>query len=176
MSTEVLVLNCNHEPLNICHYRRALGLIFTGRAVVLETNGELVRSERLALHMPSVVRLAYQVKRPIPELRLSRRSILARDAYTCQYCGQQRRVLTIDHVIPRDAGGEHTWENLVCCCTQCNNVKGNRNPEQAGLKLRRQPRRPRYVPFISYSAFHSAIQNEQWRTYLMPFAPRTGRS
>ncbi len=176
MIANVLVLNLNHEPLNICNYRRALGLILTGKAVVLETNGQLLRSERLTLQMPSVVRLAYQVRRPVPELRLSRRSILARDDYTCQYCGRRRRGLTVDHVIPRHAGGEHSWENLVCCCTLCNNIKGNRTPKEAGLRLRRPPRRPRYIPFISYTTFHSALQNDQWRDYLAPFAPRIGRS
>ena len=175
MSSQVLVLNLNYEPLNICSYRRALGLIFLEKATVLETNGELLRSERIQMHMPTVVRLNYLVKRPHPELRISRRSILARDNFTCQYCGRQTGPLTIDHVIPRVSGGTHTWENLVCSCIQCNNTKGNRTPAEAGMKLLRPPRRPRFVPHLSYSAFARALKVDQWQQYLEPFAPRVDR-
>ena len=172
----VLVLNLNHEPLNICSYRRALGLIFLDKAVVLETNGEVLRSERITLQMPTVVRLKYQVKRPRPELRISRRSILARDNFTCQYCGRQTTPLTIDHVIPRVHGGRHSWENLVCSCIACNNRKGNHTPAQAGMTLVREPERPRFVPHISYSAFARAVKVGQWQPYLEPFAPRLDRA
>ena len=175
MRHQVLVLNLNYEPLNICSYRRALGLLVLEKATVLETNGEVLRSERLQWHMPSVVRLNYLVKRPRPELRMSRRSVLARDAFTCQYCGRQADPLTIDHVIPRVNGGAHTWENLVCSCIRCNNAKGNRTPAQAGMKLLRHPRRPRFVPHISYSAFARAVKVDQWQQYLEPFAPRLDR-
>jgi len=172
MSHQVLVLNLNYEPLNICSFRRALGLLFLDKATVLETNGEWVRSERIEMRMPSVVRLNYLVKRPRPELRISRRSILARDNFTCQYCGRQANPLTIDHVVPRTSGGSHSWENLVCSCIQCNNSKGNRTPKQAGLTLVRQPRRPRFVPHISFSAFARAVRVDEWQPYLEPFAPR----
>jgi 5-methylcytosine-specific restriction endonuclease McrA len=172
MDHQVLVLNLNHEPLNICSFRRALGLIFLDKATVLETNGETLHSERITMPMPSVVRLNYQVKRPYPELRISRRSILARDSFTCQYCGRQGPTLTLDHIVPRMNGGAHSWENLVCSCIECNNSKGNRTPSQAGLTLLRKPRRPRFVPHISYSAFARAVKVEEWQPYLEPFAPR----
>ncbi|MBM3497184.1 MAG: HNH endonuclease [Armatimonadetes bacterium] len=172
---QVLVLNLNYEPLNICSFRRALGLLFLDKATVLETNGEVVRSERLELRVPSVVRLNYLVKRPRPELRMSRRSVLARDAFTCQYCGRQAEPLTIDHVVPRVNGGAHTWENLVCSCIRCNNTKGHRTPAQAGMKLLRSPRRPRFVPHISFSAFARAVKVAEWQQYLEPFAPRLDR-
>ena len=175
MNHNVLVLNLNYEPLNICSFRRALGLIFLDKATVLETNGQLLRSERVCMHMPSVVRLNYLVKRPRPELRISRRSVLARDNFTCQYCGRQANPLTIDHVVPRVNGGSHSWENLVCSCIQCNNTKGNRTPSQAGLALIRTPRRPRFVPHISYSAFARAVKVDEWQQYLEPFAPRLDR-
>lgn len=171
MDQHVLVLNLNYEPLNICSFRRALGLLFVDKATVLETNGVVIRSEKLAIQMPSVVRLNYQIKRPRPELKLSRRSILARDNHTCQYCGSQTPPLTIDHVVPRVRGGAHTWENLVCSCCECNNKKGNRTLNEAGLQLRRRPRRPRFIPYINYSTFSRAIEVHQWQPYLEPFAP-----
>lgn len=169
------MLNLNYEPLNICSYRRALGLLFLDKATVLETNGEVIHSERLELRMPSVLRLNYLVRRPRPELRMSRRSVLARDGFTCQYCGRQAEPLTIDHVVPRVSGGGHTWENLVCSCIRCNNTKGDRTPTQAGMKLLRHPRRPRFVPHISFSAFARAVHVAEWQQYLEPFAPRTDR-
>lgn len=172
MDTQVLVLNLNYEPLNVCSFRRALGLVFLDKATVIETNGKMLRSERLTMQMPSVVRLNYQVKRPHPKLRLSRRSIFARDNFTCQYCGKQTSPLTIDHVVPRNKGGAHTWENLVCSCIQCNNGKGNRTPTAAGLKLSNSPKRPRFVPYINYSTFARAVEIVEWQPYLEPFAPR----
>jgi 5-methylcytosine-specific restriction endonuclease McrA len=172
MDHQVLVLNLNYEPLNICSYRRAVGMLFLRKASVIETNGEVIRSANLTMPMPSVVRLNYQVRRPTPELRLSRRSVLARDQYTCQYCGRQSPPLTIDHIVPRVRGGAHSWENLVCSCIHCNNRKGNRTLSEVGLALRRKPRRPRYVPYISYSSFARALKVEEWQAYLEPFAPR----
>jgi 5-methylcytosine-specific restriction endonuclease McrA len=172
MNHQVLVLNLNYEPLNICSFRRALGMLVLQKATVVETNGEVIHSERMAIPMPSVVRLNYQVRRPVPELRLSRRSVLARDQFTCQYCGRRTPPLTIDHVVPRGRGGAHSWENLVCSCIQCNNRKGNRTLAEAGLQLIRRPRRPRFVPYISYSSFTRALQIDEWQPYLEPFAPR----
>jgi 5-methylcytosine-specific restriction endonuclease McrA len=96
---------------------------------------------------------------------------VARDAYTCQYCGRKGKDLTLDHVLPKERGGAHTWENLVACCTECNNKKGNLTPHDAGLTLRVQPRRPRFIPYLSYATFTSAMRRQVWRDYLEPFAP-----
>ncbi len=170
MATEVLVLNQNFEPLNVTNAQRAICLMVLGKAVAVERDSQVYRSERLVLELPSVIRLAYYVKRPVPRLKLSRRSILARDDYTCQYCGERKRALTVDHVIPRYKGGQHTWTNLVCCCMACNNKKGNRTPEQAGMKLLRPPVRPRITPYISFARFTAALKNQTWYPYLAPFA------
>lgn len=170
MNDQVLVLNQNYEPLNITNIKRAISLVFLGKAQVLETDSKVIRSERITIDMPTVVQLAYYVKRPLPELHLCRRSILARDNYTCQYCGKTSRTLTIDHVIPRNKGGRTTWENLVCSCLRCNNKKGDRTPREAGLTLRRRPERPHYIPYIPFSRFLAACENDQWWPYLSPFA------
>jgi 5-methylcytosine-specific restriction endonuclease McrA len=170
MADEVLVLNENYEPLNVTNAKRAIALLYLGKAVEVERDSRVFHSERLTVHLPSVIRLARFVKRPLPQLKLSRRSILARDDYICQYCGEPRRDLTVDHVIPRHRHGPHTWENLVCCCMRCNNKKGNRTPQEAGMRLRRPPRRPRFVPYISLSRFTAALRKEAWLPYLEPFA------
>jgi 5-methylcytosine-specific restriction endonuclease McrA len=167
----VLVLNQNYEPLNVTSWRRAICLVVKGKAVVIEEDSEHIKTPSRSIRMPSVVRLSYLVRRPLPELKLSRKAILTRDDYTCQYCGCKSRHLTIDHVVPRERGGEHTWENLVACCPECNHQKGNRTPQQAGMKLIRQPRRPRFIPYLGYPTFRAAMRHQPWRDYLEPFAP-----
>lgn len=169
MKHEVLVLNNDYEPLNVCNLHRAIILVYLGKADVLHTDTKLVSTLKGSLDSPSVVRLRYYVKRPLPELKLSRRSIFARDNYTCQYCGHESRELTIDHLVPKKHGGKSTWENLVCCCRRCNAKKGDKTLEQSGMTLARQPRRPRYVPFISMTKYLDGARNEVWRDYLPIF-------
>lgn len=170
MSHEVLVLNNDYEPLNVCNLRRAVVLVFLGKADVLHANNKEIATLEGAMVSPTVVRLRYHIKRPLPELRLSRRSILARDSYTCQYCGHTARDLTIDHVIPKRMGGKSTWENLVCCCRKCNGKKGDKPLELTAMKLARQPRKPRYVPFISLTKYLEGARNDVWRDYLPIFS------
>lgn len=165
---DVLLLNANYEPLNVCNLRRAVSLVLLGKAEVIEDAGREFTTPSGNFQMPSVVRMVYQVRRPIPRLRLSRHSILARDNYTCQYCGTTRD-LTLDHVVPRWAGGPHTWENLVACCRKCNLKKGDKTPQQANMKLRKQPRQPHYVPYLSLQKYMSAVERQEWSLYLPIF-------
>ena len=164
----VLVLNGNFEPLNICSVQRGMALIFLGKAEVLRYSDALVRSAEDSFAIPSVLRLHEVVRRPLPELKISRKSVLARDGYTCVYCGS-RETLTIDHVFPRHRGGENTWENVVCSCLKCNNKKGNRTPSECGLRLPHPPRKPRYIPYISFPRFVSAVRRPEWREYLVGY-------
>jgi len=170
MTGEVLVLNSDYEPLNVCNVRRAIALIHLGKAEVLHHEERLIRTYRGELQSPSVVKLRHHVKRPVPQLRLTRRSIFARDNYMCQYCGQTARELTIDHVVPKHSGGKSTWENLVCCCRRCNAKKGDKHLAQTSMRLRREPHRPRYVPYISLTKYVAGQKNETWRAYL-PVVP-----
>lgn len=169
MSGEVLVLNNDYEPLNVCNARRAINLVFRGKADVLHEQDAPVVTMHGAWVRPSVVKLKHHVRRPYPELRLSRRGIFARDGHACVYCGATRD-LTIDHVIPRRLGGKTTWENLVACCRSCNTRKGDKTPAQWGIAPRRAPRKPRYVPFISLVKFLDSRQNMVWKDYLPQLA------
>lgn len=169
MSHDVLVLNSDYEPLNVCNSRRAMALMYLGKVDVLHSDGLVLRSASSAYNVPSVVRLRNHIRRPMPQLKLSRRSILARDNYTCQYCGQRGGELTVDHVVPRRLGGPDTWDNLVCCCRMCNGKKGDKTLLQLGLQLKTVPKRPKYVPFISLTKFISGTRNEAWRDYLPAF-------
>jgi 5-methylcytosine-specific restriction endonuclease McrA len=163
----VLVLNASYEPINVCAARRAIVLVLKGVASAEEHAHTHVHSCRQALRLPSVIRLLEYRRIPIQTRSLSRKNILLRDRYTCQYCLSTlpSSELTLDHVIPRSRGGESTWENLVACCLDCNNQKGNRTPEEAGLKLARSPR-----PFSLHTSRHLmrmlARGEDKWRKYL----------
>ena len=161
----VLVLNGNFEPLNICSAQRGMTLLLLGKAEVLKWNDETMRSVDNEFRVPSVLRLHTSIRRPLPELKISRKSVLARDCYQCVYCGS-REILTIDHVFPRSRGGETTWENVVTSCLRCNNKKGSKTPQECGLRLPHPPRKPRYVPYISFPRFVSAVRKPEWREFL----------
>lgn len=166
---DVLLLNNNYEPLNVCTVMRAVSLMMKGKAEVLHNNGHTVRTGRAEFRAPSVVRLRYHIKRPLPQLRLSRHSVLARDSYTCQYCGLTGKDLTLDHVVPRRLGGKHTWDNVVACCRRCNLRKADKPLHQSNMKLARTPRRPKYVPYISLTNYLRAQRRDEWMQYLPIF-------
>lgn len=166
--TDVLLLNANYEPLNVCNIRRAVTLIMLGKAEVIQESDRKVATSGNSLDVPSVVRMRYHVKRPIPRLRLSRHSILARDNYMCQYCGATKD-LTLDHVVPRWAGGPQTWENLVACCRKCNLKKADKTPAQANMKLKKVPKRPQYVPYLSLQKYIRAMERDDWTFFLPVF-------
>ena len=157
-----LVLNASFEPLSIVSSQRATCLVLADKADVLEDDGTVLRSESLVVASPSVIRLRYMVKVPfIRRAALSRRAIFARDDHRCQYCGE--RADSIDHVLPRSRGGQHTWENVAAACRPCNLVKRDRTPDEAGMRLRRPCRAPRATAWVVVSV--SGIP-ETWRPYL----------
>jgi 5-methylcytosine-specific restriction endonuclease McrA len=142
MVDPVLVLNANFEPINVCTTRRALGLILNGKASLVLNGRGVIHSVSRTFPKPSIIRLDKMIKRPRPKVRLSKREILRRDEYTCQYCGGKFNYLTIDHILPRRLGGGHSWENLVAACPGCNHRKGGRTLEQASMHLLRPPSEP----------------------------------
>ncbi len=147
----MLVLNQNYEPLSVCSVQKAIILLWLGKAEMVATRPDVaIHSVREAWPYPSVVRLSLYVHIPYKKVELSRKNILRRDNYRCVYCNNARPQLTIDHIIPKSRGGSDTWENLVCACVRCNNRKGNRTPDEAGMRLRKKPFRPNHVTFIQH--------------------------
>ena len=159
----VLVLNQNYEPLTICPARRALIMLLLGRAEVVEEGDGCVNTVRCQYRLPSVVRLQSFIRKPRSEVKLTKHNVLRRDRHTCQYCGSSKGAMTVDHVLPKSQGGEHTWENLVCACTACNNRKSNRSLSQSSMSLIRKPRQPSFISFIQYSVNNP---DHRWRPYL----------
>jgi 5-methylcytosine-specific restriction endonuclease McrA len=142
LNDPVLILNVNYEPLHVCNTKRALGLIISGKAEIVLNGRGLIRSSSAVFEAPSVIKLGYMVRRPRPRISLTKREVLRRDNYTCQYCNNKMRFLTIDHIVPRRLGGQHSWKNLVAACPTCNRRKGGRRPEDANMQLVRQPFEP----------------------------------
>ncbi|MGQ9599800.1 MAG: HNH endonuclease [Anaerolineae bacterium] len=162
----VLVLNATYEPLNVVSVRRAVLLLLKEKAEVIEAADAWLRSEGMVLPVPLVIRLVYYVRIPRHfSLPVSRRTVMARDHYTCQYCQAQpgKAFLTIDHVVPRSRGGTTHWENVVTACGVCNRHKGNRTPEEAGMSLVRPPRRPRY---LALTLLEGSGAPEAWNKYM----------
>lgn len=168
LQTPVLVLNASYEPINICGARRALVLVLKGIARTEEEHSSTLHAARMRMPLPSVIRLLEYRRIPHQTRALSRKNILLRDRYTCQYCGVvlPSGDLTLDHVMPRSRGGASTWENLVACCHECNRRKGNQLlHEMTDMKLVRQP-----SPFTLHTSRHIMRMlgsgETHWRKYL----------
>ena len=187
LNGNVLVLNRLWQAVNICSVRRALTLLFEGHAeVVCAENGafntfdfsewrnfserfpheeESIHTIRFRIRIPKVVLLLFFDRLPHKEVKFTRHNIFERDGNTCQYCGKvfERRDLNIDHVIPRDRGGTTVWENVVCSCIPCNTHKTNRTPGEAGMKLIRKPKRPKWRPFVQVTIPKA---DDSWKHFL----------
>lgn len=161
----VLVLNQNYEPLTVCRARRAIVLIFRGKAEMLENGVGFIHSATAVFDLPSVIRLDYLIKRPRRQRKLTRFEVFNRDKFTCQYCSKQSRQLTLDHVMPRYRGGPHTWENVVSACVPCNRHKAGRTPQEAHMRLIRLPSVPKGGPLFNIPYRYRQTQSE-WRKYL----------
>ncbi len=166
VNSPVLVLNQNYDPLNVCQARRAVVLLYWGKAEVVEKDSGEIRSAYEVFSLPSVIRLLYMIKRPRQQRKLTRLEVFSRDRYACQYCGRDGGELTVDHVVPRYRGGEHAWHNVVSACIPCNRRKAGGTPAEAGMNLIRQPRVPRASGFTV--PYHHLRSRSHW----LKFAPQ----
>jgi 5-methylcytosine-specific restriction endonuclease McrA len=135
-------------PHKIISWERAVVLLVLGKVDVLEEYEEEIRLRSLALRTPAVVRLKKTGATMKHAVRFSRINVYTRDGFRCQYCGKKKemRDLNYDHVIPRVRGGHTVWENIVTSCYACNDRKGSRTPEEAGMRLLRKPFKPSSLP------------------------------
>lgn len=194
----VLVLNRYYVPIRVVPARRAFALLVTETAEAVDLrdeeifdgfmftawigysreqwaagrNGDTrwVRTPSLNLMVPRVVRLLAYARVPKREVKFSRRNILARDDYTCQYCRRrfQASHLSIDHVTPRSRGGASTWLNVVAACGRCNTRKGDRLPHEAGMKLAKRPEIPKQNPLTG-----DRLESERHRIWAVFLKDRT---
>jgi len=164
MQTPVLVLNANFEPINICNTRRAIGLILGGKAAMVLNGRGYIHTVTQLIPQPSVIRLEHMIHRPRLQVKLTRREVFRRDNFTCQYCGRHISNLTVDHVLPKHLGGEHTWTNVVAACPACNHHKGGRRLEEAHMALLHKP----VIPPSSalYIFGHHLTENGEWEPFI----------
>ncbi|MBI2708305.1 MAG: HNH endonuclease [Actinobacteria bacterium] len=160
--SRALVLNATYEPLSVVAGCRAVVLVLADKADLVHESDVVLHSERLAVAVPSVVRLRHLVRVPYERrVALSRRGVFIRDGHSCQYCGAAAE--TLDHVVPRSRGGGHTWENVVAACRRCNLRKGDRLLDEAGLALHRRPVPARPDAWVLTSVGHVPAD---WQPYL----------
>lgn len=164
MGQDVLVLNQNYEPLNVCHTHRAVVLIISGKAEIVANSRGYILTPTAKFPRPSVIRLSHPVRRPRPRLKLSRRAVFRRDNFTCQYCGIQSNHLTIDHIIPRHRGGVHSWDNVVSACPPCNRRKGGKTLEEAHMALLHRAAEPNASMRTLF--FHYLADYSDWGPFI----------
>lgn len=165
--SRVLVLNASFEPINVCNARRAIVLVLKGVARTEEYSPRVFHSATQRMPIPSVIRLVEYIHIPFERKSLSRKNILLRDHNTCQYCTTvfTPQELTLDHVIPRARGGDSSWDNLVACCKRCNNRKGDKMPEEVGMRLLKRPQA--FSVNVSRQIMrYIGRTDESWRKYL----------
>jgi len=162
-----LVLNAGYEPLAVVSFKRAIVLVMNEKATIVAADAEHpVFGSTGAWDRPSVIILRRYVR--IPNGRnvpVSRRGVLRRDNSRCGYC--LGSASTIDHIIPRSRGGKDTWENLVACCLKCNNIKGDRTPQEMNWTLRFTPRPPHGTTWL-VRGVERALPD--WEEFLAPAA------
>jgi 5-methylcytosine-specific restriction endonuclease McrA len=162
-----LVLDRSYRPHGIVSWKRAIILVFDERAEVVSEYDIDIRSPSTTIKMPAVIRLLHPIKKAASKsngIKFSRFNVMARDGFECQYCGTKLPMtkLNYDHVKPRSHGGKTVWENIVTSCYPCNERKGDRTPEEAGMRLRRKPTRPTNLPTIGARVIWATRLPEPW--------------
>lgn len=185
LTLPVLVLNRVFQPVRITTTRRAIKLMFTGTAQAMSAEGELIDfcswlslpvrdgvDDRVChvngqLRVPRIVHLRHYAKRRQPQVRLTRRNIMLRDGFQCQYCAQRGPAvdLDMDHVQPRCRGGGESWTNLVTACQPCNRRKGRRTPSEANMPLLRTPSEPRWSTVVQLLA-GTPRRYKEWEPFI----------
>jgi 5-methylcytosine-specific restriction endonuclease McrA len=192
LNSSVLVLNRMYVAVHVIHVRRAICLLCRSLAEVIHidaghyTNHDFeswlavselnaldkqpdqdwIRSIHFELQVPRVIRLLEYDRLPRQSVRFSRRNIFARDDNRCMYCNRRLppSQLSLDHVMPRSRGGNTSWENVVSCCVTCNIKKGGRTPQEARMKLLRQPVKPKRSPLLSLKLNNPKYAS--WRVFV----------
>lgn len=193
LASSVLVLNRSYVAIHIVSARRAFSMLIKNNAEVVsryngrytsynfdawvrhsadenceagQSDADFVHTPRLRILVPRVVRLLNFDKVPQRKVKFCRRNIITRDGSRCQYCGKKvpPSQLSIDHVTPKALGGRSTWTNVVAACAACNARKGGRLPQQAHMKLIKEPTVPRRHPLLTARALEPRYS--LWRDFL----------
>ena len=163
LSKKVLLLNSSYEPMTIVNGKKAILMILSKKVDSIEKTEYFINSCRLRFILPSVIKLKSYIYIKTKRIPLTRKNIIQRDNYICQYCGKYSKDITIDHIIPKVKKGKDSWENLVSACINCNLKKGNKLISQINMKLLRKPCKPSYIYQLQK---HVNKTNHSWKPYL----------
>lgn len=166
-----LLLNASCEPLKVIPWQRAVCMWLDGKVEIMEEYAEKVYRavKDWSGRMPAVVRLVKYINTSRTKVKFSRINVFSRDFFACQYCGIQpgTEVLTYDHVMPRSRGGRTCWENIVTSCIECNSKKGDMTPDEAGMKMKQKPVKPKVRPFVRFDPTDRGPSTpDEWRDYV----------
>lgn len=171
MSEKVLLLNNNWQVIAFISDRKAIKLFFKGKVDVISTWPNIhIHYGSGRIDFPATLKLKYYIKKNYSQLVFSRKAVFKRDNFSCQYCSKQLKSgqATVDHIIPRSAGGLSSFNNCVTACYNCNNKKGGRTPEQAHMTLLNKPSVPSgYLYYITeqdnwHESWNIFIGNQQF--------------
>ncbi len=184
LSASVLVLNRSWIAVHIASVRRALSLVYQDAAKVVSPDtyaahdfeswkeisqaaqSDYISTVNFKIKVPEIIVLSLFNDFCRKDVKFSRRNIFERDRNTCQYCGKRfsKMDLTIDHLVPRSRGGKDSWDNLVLACVKCNVRKGDRLPQEAGLKLARRPTKPQWIPHLGVRL--GVVRLKSWEKFV----------
>jgi 5-methylcytosine-specific restriction endonuclease McrA len=185
----VLELNRAWNPISIVPVRRAMLKVGKGRALILDARDpsyptytldqwvcldpsddeDFIQTAHARIRVPEIIILTEYDKTDLREVKLSRRNLLIRDGYTCQYTGKplNMKTATIDHVIPQSKGGATSWDNLVICSSEANAKKADKTLSESGYKLAKKPAKPKWSPiYARFAHLASSTVPETWKHFI----------
>ena len=169
---DTLVLSSAYQPMSHISWQKAIGMWFAGKVEIVEFyKDRTIKTIDELIQVPAIVRFVGKVIKKYEfnqTGKFSRENVYYRDNKECQYCSKKmsRHNFTLDHVIPASQGGKKNWENIVACCHKCNQRKGSRTPEQAGMKLNKKPIKPLMIMKDNKLSFNIQDIPDIWKDYL----------
>ena len=162
LNNKVLLLNNSYEPISVITAKKAVIMYFLDKVDVVKKSKIVINSIYLKFNIPEVIKLKNYIYIKHSKIPLTRKNILKRDNNTCQYCGKSKSEITIDHVLPKDKGGNDSWNNLVVACKRCNIIKRNYLLKDIDMKLIRKPFEPTKIIYLQ----NVGKNNKSWHPYL----------
>ena len=162
LNNKVLLLNNSYEPISIITAKKAVIMYFLNKVDVVKKSKIVINSLYLKFNIPEVIKLKNYIYIKHSKIPLTRKNILKRDNNTCQYCGKNKSEITIDHILPKDKGGNDSWNNLVVACKRCNMIKGNYLLKDIDMQLIRKPFEPTKIIYLQ----NVGKNNKSWHPYL----------
>lgn len=189
LTLPTLILNRAWHPISVASVRHSICKVMAGMARIVDDETYLLHDldewmkleiqegkESISLphnqvmRIPEIIVLKNYDKFPERDVKLTRRNLLVRDGFMCQYTGSKVSAseATIDHILPQSRGGRTTWENVVISCIDANRKKADMTPAEAGMRLLKHPRKPEWSPIYSRFARISSSSRipSSWRKFI----------